>query len=80
MLFGKSEIAGSNLTTAFKFQRNKMFLLFSLVKIQYCGEPPWPRDSRPQTVRLRISNPVSAGQCHLNYLTIHMKFSWPSLA
>ena len=27
---------------AFKFQRN-MFLPRSLVKIQYCGEPPWPR-------------------------------------
>ena len=25
---------------AFKFERNKMFFPRSLVKIQYCGEPP----------------------------------------
>ena len=29
-----------NPTLAFKFQRKKMFLPRSLVKIQYCGEPP----------------------------------------
>ena len=39
-MLGKSEIAGSNPTLAVKFQRNKMFLPRSLVKIQYCGEPP----------------------------------------
>ena len=42
----------SMLLLCFRFQRNKMFLRHSLVKIQYCGEPPWPRDSvlglRPQ--------------------------------
>ena len=42
-MLGKSEIAGSNSTLDFKFQRKKMFLPRSLVKIQYCGEPPWPR-------------------------------------
>ena len=36
--------------------------------------------ARPQTARARISNPVSGGQCHLNYLTILRRFSWPSLA
>ena len=41
----KEDIAGSNLTLAFKFQGNRMFLLRSLVKIQYCGEPPWPGGS-----------------------------------
>ena len=41
-LLRKSEIAGSNSTLAFKFQRNisLMFLPRSLFKIQYCGEPP----------------------------------------
>ena len=28
-----------------KFQRIKMFLPCLLVKIEYCGEPPWPRGS-----------------------------------
>ena len=42
---GKSEIAGSNPTLAFKFQRNKMFLPRSLSKIKYCWEPPWSRGS-----------------------------------
>ena len=36
--------------------------------------------ARPQTVSARISNPVSAGQCHLIHLTILRMFSWPSLA
>ena len=34
----------------------------------------------PQTARVRISNPVSGGQCHLIHLTILRRFSWPSLA
>ena len=29
----------------FKFQINKIFIPQSLVKIQYCREPPWPRGS-----------------------------------
>ena len=41
----KSETPGSNPTLAFKFQKNKMFILRSLVKIQYCRESPWPRGS-----------------------------------
>ena len=40
------EIAGSKPALSFKFQRNKMCLPCSLVKIQYCGEPPWPRSSK----------------------------------
>ena len=39
-LLGQSEIAGSNPALAYKFQRNKMFLPCSLVKIQYCWESP----------------------------------------
>ena len=34
------EIAGSNFSLTFMFQRNKLFLLCSLVMIQYCGELP----------------------------------------
>ena len=37
-LLGKAKITGSNPTLAFKFQRNKIYLPRSLVKIQYCGE------------------------------------------
>ena len=37
-LHGKSDIAGSNPTLAFKLQSNKMFLPRSLVKIQYYGD------------------------------------------
>ena len=43
LLLRKSEITGSNPSLAFKFQRDKMFLLCSLVKIQYCGKPLWTR-------------------------------------
>ena len=44
----KSEIAGLNPSLASKiqrskFQRNKMFPSCSLVMIQYCREPQWPR-------------------------------------
>ena len=57
-LLGKSEITGSNPTLVFKFQRNKIFLPHSLVKIQYCGEPLWPRGSvhclRPPGLEFRI--------------------------
>ena len=42
-LISKSEIEGSGPALAFKFQRNEMFIPRSLVKIQYCEEPPWPR-------------------------------------
>ena len=52
-LLGKSEIAGSRPTLAFKFQISNMFFLCSLVMIQYCGEPLTGRD--------RISNLVSGG-------------------
>ena len=42
----------------FKFQRNKMFLPRSLVKNQYCEEPPWPWSSelglRPPGFEFRI--------------------------
>ena len=36
---------GSSPALAFMFQRNKMFLLRSLAKIKYCGEPPRPTGS-----------------------------------
>ena len=45
----------------------------STCESQYCGEPPWPRGS---VLGLR----PPGGQCHLNYLTILRRFSWPSLA
>ena len=54
----KSVIAGSNPTLAFKFQRNKMFLPRSHIKIQYCGEHPGPKGSvlgfRPPGLEFRI--------------------------
>ena len=53
--------------------KNKIFLPLSLVKIQYCGEPPSPRGS---VLGLRPPR----GQCHLTQLTILKRFSWPSLA
>ena len=57
-LLGKSEIAGSNPTLAFKFQRNKIFLPRLLVMIQYCGKSPWLRGSllvlRPPGREFRI--------------------------
>ena len=57
------------------FQRNKMvFPRRPLVKIQYCGEHPWPRGSVPY-LGPRISSPVSGDD-----FTISRKFSWPSLA
>ena len=61
----------------FKFRRNKMFLIRSLVNTKNCGESLWPR---VQIVKARISNPVSGGQCHLIHLTILRRFTWPSLA
>ena len=36
--------------------------------------------ARPQTVGVRISNPVSGGQCRLIHRTILRMFFWPSLA
>ena len=41
----ESQIVGSSPALAFKFQRNKMFLPRSLMKIPYCVEPPRPRGS-----------------------------------
>ena len=40
---GNTVIPGSSPALSFRFQRNNKFLRRSLVKIQYCGEPPWPR-------------------------------------
>ena len=42
---------------------NKMFLPRSLVKIQYCGEPPWP-----QTAKVYISNLVYEWQCVISFI------------
>ena len=44
-LVGQAKIKDLDPTLAFQFQRNNMFFPRSLVKIQYCGEPPWPRGS-----------------------------------
>ena len=70
-LLGKSEIPGSTPALAFKFQRNKMFLPCSLIKIRYCGEPPWPRGS---VLGLRPPG------LEFHHLTILRRFSLPSLA
>ena len=54
----KAEIANSDPAQTFKFQRNTFVLSHSLVKIQYCGQPPWPRGIvlglRPPGVEFRI--------------------------
>ena len=36
--------------------------------------------ARHEATRARISNLVSEGQCHLIYITIPRRFSWPILA
>ena len=76
------ESAGSSLALALMFQENKMLLARSLVKIQYCGESPWPRGSvlglRPPGHEFWIL--CLYRQCHLIHLTILRRFSWPSLA
>ena len=41
-----------------------------LVKIQYCGEPPWQRGSVLDLKPPGISSLVSGGQFHLIHLTI----------
>ena len=61
--------------------KKKKFLSCSLAKIQYYGEPQWPRGS---VLGLRqpgsILNAVYGGQWHLIYLSILRRFSSPSLA
>ena len=53
-LLGKTEVVCSSPSLTFKIQRN----IRSLVKIQYCGEPPWPSGSvlglRPPRFAFRI--------------------------
>ena len=66
------EIAGSNPTLAFKFQRNKIFLPRSLVMIQYCGEACSASDHH--------AGLESGGQFHLINLTIIRRLSWHNLA
>ena len=56
-------------------KETKMFLPYPRVKLSIVGS----LRAQPQTVRARISNPVSGGQCHLIHLTILRRFSWPSL-
>ena len=59
--------------TVFKFQRNKNVSSCLLVYKDFtlCGASVTERwHAGPQTVRARISNPVSGGQCHLTHLTI----------
>ena len=34
------KVADSSPALAFKFQRNKMFPPYSIVNIEYCGQPP----------------------------------------
>ena len=62
-------------------KETKKFLPHPRVKLSIVGSL---RDREvscwPQTVRARISSPVSGGQCHLILHTILRRFSWPSLA
>ena len=54
-----SESGDQGLEPRYAIQESKKKNLpCSFVKIQYCGETPWP-----QTARARISNYVSGGQC-----------------
>ena len=75
--------AGSNSALSFKFQKKDFFLLWSLVKMQYCGEPPWPRNSelgpRLPLFESRLLA-VSRVQCHVIHLTILRRISWLRLA
>ena len=62
-------------------EKNKMFLPHPLVKVSTVESL---RDREvacsAQTAMARKSNPVSRGQCHLTFLTILRRFSWPNLA
>ena len=60
-------------------KETKMFLPHPRVKVSIVGSL-CDREVACSTARVRISNPVSGGQCHLNHLTILRRFSWPSLA
>ena len=44
-LLGKSEIADSSPALAFHVSKSKMFPPCSILKIEYCGQPTWPRDN-----------------------------------
>ena len=59
---------GPNPALAFEFQRNKICLFRSFVKIQYCTEPPWPRDSlvslRPPWLEFCVWRAVSNHSSH----------------
>ena len=57
-------------------KETKMFLPHPRVKLSIVGSL---RD-REVASSGSGSNPVSGGQCHLIYLTILRRFSWPSLA
>ena len=57
-------------------KETKMFLPHPRVKVSIVGSlRDRPQRARPQTVRARISNPVSGGQCHLNHLIILRRYS-----
>ena len=75
-LLWKSEMAGSNPTLFFCFQRNKMFLLRSLVKFNIVGS------LRDGEIACSASDRQgsSGGLCHLIHLNILKRFTWPSLA
>ena len=60
-------------------KETKMFLRHPRVKVSIVGSLR-DREVACSTARVRFSNPVSGGQCHLNHLTILRRFSWPSLA
>ena len=70
-----SEIAGLNPTPtlAFKFQRNKMCVPRSLVKIQYCGGPLWLSCS---VLSLRPPRLESRLKPHSFHLIYHHRICW----
>ena len=62
-------------TLAFKLQRNKMFPPRSLVKIQYCGEHPWPRDSVLRQTESYVWKAVSSHAFHHPHEFLLVQFS-----
>ena len=91
-LESQAKIVGSNPSLAFKFQRDKMFPVRSLVKIQYYfGETLWPSGSvlslRPQGLDLKfcVWRAVSPDSSHHRKEIFLVQFSlcaqrWPKTA
>ena len=57
----------------------KVFLTRSLVKIQYCGEPPWPRGSGLDLWDRQGSNFESCVRREESSHHLQDRFAWPSI-